>query len=163
MFSNHLCSSPLTLYYTKILLFYCKIKYSCLLWRTTEVAKVKWDNLMHTLRYRFIKSKFRWFWHAYLFLKQVVLARSTRVVTAADIDPLTWLACLKVFITHLIFLNTSLAYFLLLLIKYRGLSLQVEGENAYQFCLQPPHSPAFIGNTVSQKTFSITKWCHEAM
>ncbi|XP_049345325.1 isochorismate synthase, chloroplastic-like isoform X1 [Solanum verrucosum] len=54
-------------------------------------------------------------------LIKVVLARSTRVVTAADIDPLTWLACLK-----------------------------VEGENAYQFCLQPPHSPAFIGNTPEQ-------------
>ncbi|KAH0662945.1 hypothetical protein KY290_030233 [Solanum tuberosum] len=51
-------------------------------------------------------------------LTKVVLARSTRVVTAADIDPLTWLTCLK-----------------------------VEGQNAYQFCLQPPHSPAFIGNT----------------
>ncbi|XP_055831177.1 isochorismate synthase, chloroplastic isoform X3 [Solanum dulcamara] len=54
-------------------------------------------------------------------LIKVVLARSTRVVTAADIDPLTWLARLK-----------------------------VEGENAYQFCLQPPHSPAFIGNTPEQ-------------
>ncbi|MCE3049554.1 hypothetical protein HAX54_045144 [Datura stramonium] len=54
-------------------------------------------------------------------LIKVVLARSTRVVTAADIDPLTWLAC-----------------------------LMVEGENAYQFCLQPPHSPAFIGNTPEQ-------------
>ncbi|KAL3366696.1 hypothetical protein AABB24_011418 [Solanum stoloniferum] len=54
-------------------------------------------------------------------LIKVVLARSTRVVTAADIDPLTWLTCLK-----------------------------VEGQNAYQFCLQPPHSPAFIGNTPEQ-------------
>lgn len=27
--------------------------------------------------------------------------------------------------------------------------LQVEGENAYQFLLQPPNAPAFIGNTVS--------------
>lgn len=27
---------------------------------------------------------------------------------------------------------------------------QVEGENAYQFCLQPPDAPAFIGNTVSE-------------
>ncbi|MCI44118.1 isochorismate synthase, partial [Trifolium medium] len=49
---------------------------------------------------------------------QVVLARSTRVVPTANIDPLTWLACLK-----------------------------VEGENAYQFFLQPPNAPAFIGNT----------------
>ncbi|XP_059444802.1 isochorismate synthase 2, chloroplastic-like isoform X3 [Corylus avellana] len=52
-------------------------------------------------------------------LIKVVLARSSRVVTTRDIDPITWLAC-----------------------------LQVEGENAYQFCLQPPNAPAFIGNTV---------------
>ncbi|GFZ12080.1 isochorismate synthase 2 [Actinidia rufa] len=51
-------------------------------------------------------------------LIKVVLARSSRVVTTTDIDPLTWLAC-----------------------------LQVEGENSYQFCLQPPDAPAFIGNT----------------
>ncbi|KAI7984759.1 hypothetical protein LOK49_LG14G00753 [Camellia lanceoleosa] len=51
-------------------------------------------------------------------LIKVVLARSSRVVTATDIDPLTWLAC-----------------------------LQAEGENSYQFCLQPPDAPAFIGNT----------------
>ncbi|KAF3437780.1 hypothetical protein FNV43_RR20536 [Rhamnella rubrinervis] len=54
-------------------------------------------------------------------LVKVVLARSSRVITAADIDPITWLAC-----------------------------LQVEGENAYQFCLQPPNAPAFIGNTPEQ-------------
>ncbi|XP_044485571.1 isochorismate synthase 2, chloroplastic isoform X2 [Mangifera indica] len=52
-------------------------------------------------------------------LIKVVLARSSRVVT--DIDPITWLACLK-----------------------------VEGENAYQFCLQPPDAPSFIGNTPEQ-------------
>ncbi|XP_021285532.1 isochorismate synthase 2, chloroplastic-like [Herrania umbratica] len=54
-------------------------------------------------------------------LIKVVLARSSRVLTATDIDPITWLAC-----------------------------LQVEGENAYQFCLQPPNAPAFIGNTPEQ-------------
>ncbi|XP_062170665.1 isochorismate synthase 2, chloroplastic-like isoform X2 [Alnus glutinosa] len=54
-------------------------------------------------------------------LIKVVLARSSRVVTTTDIDPITWLAC-----------------------------LQVEGENAYQFCLQPPNAPAFIGNTPEQ-------------
>ncbi|XVE56990.1 hypothetical protein DITRI_Ditri04bG0055700 [Diplodiscus trichospermus] len=54
-------------------------------------------------------------------LIKVVLARSSRVLTATNIDPLTWLAC-----------------------------LQVEGENAYQFCLQPPNGPAFIGNTPEQ-------------
>ncbi|EXB20726.1 Isochorismate synthase [Morus notabilis] len=54
-------------------------------------------------------------------LTKVVLARSSRVVTATDVDPITWLAC-----------------------------LQVEGENAYQFCLQPPDAPAFIGNTPEQ-------------
>lgn len=53
-----------------------------------------------------------------LALIKVVLARSSRVVTTTDIDPIRWLAC-----------------------------LQVEGENAYQFCLQPPNAPAFIGNT----------------
>jgi hypothetical protein len=30
-----------------------------------------------------------------------------------------------------------------------GMYSQVEGENAYQFCLQPPNAPAFIGNTAS--------------
>ncbi|KAE9610991.1 hypothetical protein Lal_00033585 [Lupinus albus] len=54
-------------------------------------------------------------------LTKVVLARSTRVVPTADIDPLKWLACLK-----------------------------DEGANAYQFFLQPPNAPAFIGNTPEQ-------------
>ncbi|XP_043707399.1 isochorismate synthase 2, chloroplastic-like isoform X3 [Telopea speciosissima] len=54
-------------------------------------------------------------------LTKVVLARSTRVVGNNDIDPLAWLAC-----------------------------LQVEGQNAYQFCIQPPDAPAFIGNTPEQ-------------
>lgn len=54
-------------------------------------------------------------------LTKVVLARSSKFVTATDIDPITWLAC-----------------------------LQAEGENAYQFCLQPPSAPAFIGNTPEQ-------------
>ncbi|XP_061345809.1 isochorismate synthase 2, chloroplastic-like isoform X2 [Gastrolobium bilobum] len=54
-------------------------------------------------------------------LAKVVLARSTRVMPTADIDPLRWLACLK-----------------------------VEGGNAYQFFLQPPNAPAFIGNTPEQ-------------
>lgn len=54
-------------------------------------------------------------------LLKVVLARSSRVLTATNIDPITWLAC-----------------------------LQVEGENAYQFYLQPPNAPAFIGNTPEQ-------------
>ncbi|XP_073119019.1 isochorismate synthase, chloroplastic-like isoform X1 [Henckelia pumila] len=54
-------------------------------------------------------------------LVKVVLARSSRILTTSEIDPLTWLTC-----------------------------LQVEGDNAYQFCLQPPESPAFIGNTPEQ-------------
>ncbi|XP_056175129.1 isochorismate synthase 1, chloroplastic-like isoform X2 [Syzygium oleosum] len=54
-------------------------------------------------------------------LIKVVLARSSRFLTATDIDPIAWLAC-----------------------------LQIEGENAYQFCLQPPNAPAFIGNTPEQ-------------
>ncbi|KAL4559233.1 hypothetical protein LXL04_031368 [Taraxacum kok-saghyz] len=54
-------------------------------------------------------------------LTKVVLARSSIITTSPDIDPLTWLA-----------------------------TLQVEGENAYQFCLQPPDAPSFIGNTPEQ-------------
>ncbi|RVW90449.1 Isochorismate synthase 2, chloroplastic [Vitis vinifera] len=54
-------------------------------------------------------------------LIKVVLARSSRVVTTSHIDPIAWLAC-----------------------------LQVEGQNAYQFFLQPPDAPAFIGNTPEQ-------------
>ncbi|XP_073054041.1 isochorismate synthase, chloroplastic-like [Primulina eburnea] len=51
-------------------------------------------------------------------LNKVVLARSSRVHTNAEIDPLMWLE-----------------------------ALQAEGVNSYQFCLQPPEAPAFIGNT----------------
>ncbi|PIM98606.1 hypothetical protein CDL12_28913, partial [Handroanthus impetiginosus] len=50
-------------------------------------------------------------------LVKVVLARRSQMLTV-EIDPLEWLTC-----------------------------LQAEGYNAYQFCLQPPESPAFIGNT----------------
>ncbi|XP_040987908.1 isochorismate synthase 2, chloroplastic-like isoform X2 [Juglans microcarpa x Juglans regia] len=53
-------------------------------------------------------------------MRQVVLARSSRVVTANDIAPTTWLTCLQV---------------------------GKDKDNAYQFCLQPPNAPAFIGNT----------------
>ncbi|KAG0488856.1 hypothetical protein HPP92_007667 [Vanilla planifolia] len=56
-------------------------------------------------------------------LIKVVLARCTRCVTNSAIDPLALLA-----------------------------SLQVEGKNAYQFYIQPPNSPAFIGNTSSYFT-----------
>ncbi|CAM8920584.1 unnamed protein product [Rhodiola kirilowii] len=51
-------------------------------------------------------------------LVKVVLARSTMILTSKPVDPIRWLAC-----------------------------LQAERANAYQFCLQPPDSPAFIGNT----------------
>uniref|UniRef100_A0A1J3CHQ6 isochorismate synthase n=1 Tax=Noccaea caerulescens TaxID=107243 RepID=A0A1J3CHQ6_NOCCA len=51
-------------------------------------------------------------------LSKVVLARSSRIITDTDIDPIAWLA-----------------------------RLQCEGQDAYQFCLQPPGAPAFIGNT----------------
>ncbi|KAI3793137.1 hypothetical protein L1987_35751 [Smallanthus sonchifolius] len=54
-------------------------------------------------------------------LIKVVLARSSIIRTSPDIDPLTWLA-----------------------------TLQVESENSYQFCLQPPDAPSFIGNTPEQ-------------
>ncbi|XP_059645209.1 isochorismate synthase, chloroplastic isoform X2 [Cornus florida] len=68
-------------------------------------------------------------------LIKVVLARSSRVVTTPDIDPLTWLAC-----------------------------LQAEGENAYQFCLQPSNAPAFIGNTPEQLFYrNSLSICSEAL
>uniref|UniRef100_A0A1J3CPH7 isochorismate synthase n=1 Tax=Noccaea caerulescens TaxID=107243 RepID=A0A1J3CPH7_NOCCA len=51
-------------------------------------------------------------------LSKVVLARNSRIITDTDIDPIAWLA-----------------------------QLQSEGHDAYQFCLQPPGAPAFIGNT----------------
>ncbi|KAJ0255808.1 Isochorismate synthase 1 [Hirschfeldia incana] len=51
-------------------------------------------------------------------LSKVVLARNSRIITDTDIDPIAWLA-----------------------------QLQSEGRDAYQFCLQPPGAPAFIGNT----------------
>ncbi|XP_058105300.1 isochorismate synthase, chloroplastic-like isoform X2 [Magnolia sinica] len=54
-------------------------------------------------------------------LTKVVLARSTRVATNTDIDPLALLS-----------------------------SLKVEGQNSFQFCIQPPNAPAFIGNTPEQ-------------
>lgn len=54
-------------------------------------------------------------------LIKVVLARSSRILTSQEIDPLEWLTALK-----------------------------GEGDKAYQFCLQPPDSPAFIGNTPEQ-------------
>lgn len=82
-----------------------------------------------------------------------MLARSTRVVPTADIDPLAWLSCLKVLHLCSSFCPKQIdlcsyylvANFLMLPSKL----LQVEGENAYQFLLQPPNAPAFIGNTVS--------------
>ncbi|KAJ0971303.1 hypothetical protein J5N97_019262 [Dioscorea zingiberensis] len=54
-------------------------------------------------------------------LVKVVLARCSTYVTDTCIDPVTLLAC-----------------------------LQVEGRNAYQFYIQPPDAPAFIGNTPEQ-------------
>ncbi|KAK4795420.1 hypothetical protein SAY86_013414 [Trapa natans] len=54
-------------------------------------------------------------------LTKVVLARSTKFVTDIDLDPVTLLAC-----------------------------LQSEGKDSYQFCIQPPNAPAFIGNTPEQ-------------
>ncbi|XP_059299923.1 isochorismate synthase, chloroplastic isoform X1 [Lycium ferocissimum] len=90
-----------------------KVPHSHILANTHVPGKASWDHA--------VKRALQIISRNDPVLIKVVLARSTRVVTAADIDPLTWLACLK-----------------------------VEGENAYQFCLQPPHSPAFIGNTPEQ-------------
>ncbi|CAK9186161.1 unnamed protein product [Ilex paraguariensis] len=68
-------------------------------------------------------------------LNKVVLAQSSNVMTTPDIDPLTWLSC-----------------------------LQVEGQNSYQFCLQPSDAPAFIGNT-PERLFHRNKLsiCSEAL
>ncbi|CAN6217418.1 unnamed protein product [Urochloa humidicola] len=54
-------------------------------------------------------------------LVKVVLARCSRYVTDTCIDPVELLACLK-----------------------------VEGQNAYQFCIQPLNAPAFVGNSPEQ-------------
>uniref|UniRef100_A0A0E0M0C4 Chorismate-utilising enzyme C-terminal domain-containing protein n=1 Tax=Oryza punctata TaxID=4537 RepID=A0A0E0M0C4_ORYPU len=52
-------------------------------------------------------------------LVKVVLARCSRYITDTCLDPVELLACLK-----------------------------VEGQNAYQFCIQPPDAPAFVGNSM---------------
>nr|CAB3456891.1 unnamed protein product [Digitaria exilis] len=54
-------------------------------------------------------------------LVKVVLARCSRYITDTCIDPVELLACLK-----------------------------VEGQNAYQFCIQPADAPAFVGNSPEQ-------------
>ncbi|KAL6599306.1 hypothetical protein ACP70R_045800 [Stipagrostis hirtigluma subsp. patula] len=54
-------------------------------------------------------------------LVKVVLARCSRYITDSCIDPVELLACLK-----------------------------IEGQNAYQFCIQPPDAPAFVGNSPEQ-------------
>ncbi|WOK91321.1 isochorismate synthase, chloroplastic isoform X1 [Canna indica] len=65
-------------------------------------------------------------------LVKVVLARCSKYVTDTTTDPLALLANLK----------------------------KVESENAYQFYIQPPDAPAFIGNTPEQlfhrKCFHVT-------
>ncbi|KAI3846535.1 hypothetical protein MKX03_008217 [Papaver bracteatum] len=76
-------------------------------------SKSSWDDAVGKALETIIGSKSE--------LVKVVLARSSRVVTKSDIDPLEWLA-----------------------------HLQVEGQDAYQFCIQPPNAPAFIGNTPEQ-------------
>ncbi|KAF3341769.1 isochorismate synthase 1 [Carex littledalei] len=54
-------------------------------------------------------------------LVKVVLARCSRYLTDICIDPIELLACLR-----------------------------VEGQYAYQFCIQPPNAPAFVGNSPEQ-------------
>ncbi|KAK3133165.1 hypothetical protein QOZ80_6AG0533210 [Eleusine coracana subsp. coracana] len=54
-------------------------------------------------------------------LVKVVLARCSRYITDTCIDPIELLA-----------------------------SLKIEGQNAYQFCIQPPDAPAFVGNSPEQ-------------
>ncbi|CAA6671706.1 unnamed protein product [Spirodela intermedia] len=62
-------------------------------------------------------------------LLKVVLARSSRILTSAEINPITLLAC-----------------------------LQMEGQKAYQFCIQPAGGPAFIGNTVTISQEDLQVW-----
>ncbi|KAL5213677.1 hypothetical protein ABZP36_002829 [Zizania latifolia] len=54
-------------------------------------------------------------------LVKIVLARCSTYITDTCIDPVELLACLK-----------------------------VEGQIAYQFCIQPPDGPAFVGNSPEQ-------------
>ncbi|KAG8049607.1 hypothetical protein GUJ93_ZPchr0009g1582 [Zizania palustris] len=54
-------------------------------------------------------------------LVKIVLARCSRYITDTCIDPVELLACLR-----------------------------VEGQNAYQFCIQPPDGFAFVGNSPEQ-------------
>ncbi|XP_028797532.1 isochorismate synthase, chloroplastic [Neltuma alba] len=84
-------------------------------------SKVEWDRAVNRALQMIQKN--------HSLLSKVVLARSTRVMPTADIDPLSWLA-----------------------------SLQVEGADAFQFFLQPPNAPAFIGNTPEQLFHR--KWLH---
>lgn len=81
-----------------------------LLDQTHVPNKISWDSAVNQAL-NLIRSKDS-------ALNKVVLARSSRVLTNIEIDPLMWLE-----------------------------SLQAEGKNSYQFCLQPPEAPAFIGNT----------------
>ncbi|KAG2331567.1 hypothetical protein Bca52824_002747 [Brassica carinata] len=55
----------------------------------------------------------------------VVLARNSRIITDTDIDPIAWFA-----------------------------QLHSEGHDSYQFCLQLPGAPAFIGNTICLQDYS---------
>ncbi|XP_022134886.1 isochorismate synthase 2, chloroplastic isoform X2 [Momordica charantia] len=73
-------------------------------------SKTYWDLAIHRALQMIDRSNSE--------LTKVVLARSTRIVTSVDIDPVAWVAC-----------------------------LQVEGKNSYQFCIQPSNAPAFIGST----------------
>lgn len=86
---------------------------------------------------------------------QVVLARSSKVEAATDVDPLTWLACLQVHLPLvLLVISMALSGFTKLELDI-FFKFQVEGGNSYQFCLQPPGSPAFMGNTVRTAMFLI--------
>ncbi|PIA62532.1 hypothetical protein AQUCO_00200502v1 [Aquilegia coerulea] len=76
-------------------------------------SKVSWDVAVNKALQMINRSNSE--------LVKVVLARSSRVITATELDPVEWLAY-----------------------------LQIEGQNAYQFYIQPPGGPAFIGNTPEQ-------------
>jgi hypothetical protein len=66
---------------------------------------------------------------------QVVLERSTRVVPTAIIDPLTWLACLKVLYFSFFSVSSKLCSVILMIcssqfLMSRSKLLQLEGDNA---------------------------------
>jgi hypothetical protein len=68
---------------------------------------------------------------SYQCFRQVVLARCSRYITDTCIDPMELLASLKVCFS-----------------LPRKIIFKIEGQMAYQFCIQPPDAPVLVGNSV---------------